>query len=208
MSFIPLKVRRMKSLALLWTTAGPDCRSLKLYWVSAKALTLPISHHGSSQLSFLSNLYQALKRSTPSLCAHYTHVHSWISSFWPVACASLQMYHPHLKPGTVWVQLKREFSWELRIYCHVWWASSDFVKWRFSSNYRHFGFLGSTTWTLNRSRVTSSNCHLSGFLLLWCTPWMRMGIRLCDKGGLGQRQVCRCHAANQEVQGRAGWWAD
>lgn len=59
-----------------------------------------------------------------------------------------------------------------------------------------FWFLGSTTWTLNRSRVRSSNCHLSGFLLLWCTPWMRMGIWMCDKGGLGQRQVCRCHAAS------------
>lgn len=55
-SFVPLKVRRMKSLALLWATAGLDCRSLKLYWVSAKALTLPISHHGSSQLSLPSGL--------------------------------------------------------------------------------------------------------------------------------------------------------
>lgn len=33
------------------------------------------------------------------------------------------------------------------------------------------------------------------FLLLRCAPWMRMGIRRCDRRGLGQRQVCRCHAA-------------
>lgn len=33
-------------------------------------------------------------------------------------------------------------------------------------------------------------------ILLWCTPWMRMGIRRCDRGGLSQRQVCRCYAAS------------
>lgn len=73
LSFIPLKVRRMKSLALLWATAGPDCRSLKLYWVSAKALTLPISHHGSSQLSLPSGLIPSPERiNTQSLCSLYT----------------------------------------------------------------------------------------------------------------------------------------
>lgn len=73
LSFIPLKVRRMKSLALLWATAGPDCRSLKLYWVSAKALTLPISHHGSSQLSLPSGFIPSPERiNTQSLCSLYT----------------------------------------------------------------------------------------------------------------------------------------
>ncbi len=60
----------MKSLALLWATAGPDCRSLKLYWVSAKALTLPISHHGSSRLSLPSGLIRSPERiNTQSLCS-------------------------------------------------------------------------------------------------------------------------------------------
>lgn len=68
--FIPLKVRRMKSPALLWATAGPVCRSLKHYWVSAKALTLPISHHGSSQLSLPSGLIGSPERiNTQPLCS-------------------------------------------------------------------------------------------------------------------------------------------
>ena len=38
------------------TDVGPDCRSLKPYWVSAKRLTPSISHHRSSQLSLPSGL--------------------------------------------------------------------------------------------------------------------------------------------------------
>lgn len=121
LSFIPLKVRRMKSLALLWATAGPDCRSLKLYWVSAKALTLPISHHGSSQLSLPSGLIPSPERiNTQSLCSLYTWAFSLLRSrprstsissllfffFWPVLCVSPQMNHPQLYGGTVWVQQK------------------------------------------------------------------------------------------------------
>lgn len=62
LSCVPLKVRRLQSPSLLWAAAGPDCRSLKLYWVSAKALTLPISQHASSQLSLPSGLIPSPER--------------------------------------------------------------------------------------------------------------------------------------------------
>lgn len=63
----------------LWASAGLDCRSLKLYWVSAKALTLPISHHDSSQLSLPSGLIPSPEGSTPSLSVHYALKHRF---FW------------------------------------------------------------------------------------------------------------------------------
>lgn len=69
LSRAPLKVRRLHSLPLL---SGPDCRSLKLYWVSAKAPTLPISQHASSQLSLPSGLRPSPERiNIPSPCSRY-----------------------------------------------------------------------------------------------------------------------------------------
>lgn len=98
LSRAPLKVRRLHSLPLLWAAAGPDCRSLKLYWVSAKALTLPISQHASSQLSLPSGLRPSPERiNISSPCSRYARamclLKSWarsiltLSLFWgPMWC--------------------------------------------------------------------------------------------------------------------------
>lgn len=129
LSFISLKVRRMKSLALLWATAGPDCRSLKLYWVSAKALTLPISHHGSSQLSLPSELIPSPEINTRSLCSLYTRAFpllksqpriSWYHPSWPVLCVSSHQNQLQLYRHTIRVHDKETFcffaligSWDI-----------------------------------------------------------------------------------------------
>lgn len=191
LSFILLKVRRMKSLALLWATAGPDCRSLKLYWVSAKALTLPISHHGSSQLSLPSGLIPSPERiNTQSLCSLYTWAFpllksrprsTLISSF--LVC--LQCITTNISS---WVILRYDVSvgqrelafctdWKLRIYCGLWWASCDFIKWCFSPN-------------------LSDITKLSFVKLFSCgAPYEWGSAPGGVRGGLGQRQVCRCHVA-------------
>lgn len=174
LSFIPLKVRRMKSLALLWATAGPDCRSLKLYWVSAKALTLPISHHGSSQLSLPSGLIPSPERiNTQSLCSRYTWAFpllksrlrsTLISSFLArLLCITTNVSSSviskcHLSAGQRELSFLIE-SWDFIVVLK--WASCDFVEWCFSSNNRHFCCPGSTPWTLNHRQVISPSCHLS-----------------------------------------------
>lgn len=47
-------------------------------------------------------------------CVHCIRVHSWISSFWPIVCASPQTYDYCLYTGSVWVKFKMSFpeSWE------------------------------------------------------------------------------------------------
>lgn len=202
--FIPLKVRRMKSLALLWATAGPDYRSLKQYWVSAKALTLPISHHGSSQLSLPPGLIWSPERiNTQSLCYLCTwaipplksRLRSNLITFWPISSVSPQMYPPQLYWGIMGKESLACTDWKLRIYFCLWLASCDFVKWCLSSNcHRFFVVLDLLPehWITAEWYHQAVICQISPPLV---RPTTEDGIWRCDKGGLGQRQVCRCHAA-------------
>lgn len=201
LSFIPLKVRRMKSLALLWATAGPDCRSLKLYWVSAKALTLPISHHGSSQLSLPSGLIPSPERiNTQSLCSLYTWAFSLLRS--RPRSTSISSFFFFFGPSFVyhrrWIILSyMEVPCECskRRACHfalmgILWFYRVVLQLESSS------FLLSWINSLNtESQASDHQAGICQILLLWRAPWMRR----CDEGGLGQRQVCRCNMAGLEV---------
>lgn len=110
LSFIPLKVRRMKSRRSVASPSDPDCRLLMLYWVSAKALTLPISHHGSSQLSLPSGFIPSW-RDQHTLCVHFTLDRSLLGK---KADLDLLCYHPF---GPVACIATSVSSWVISRYC-------------------------------------------------------------------------------------------
>lgn len=99
--------QRMKSSALLWATACLHCRSLELYWVSARALTLSISHHGSSQpsppsglISSLGKMYAQYRCSLLHFNIYFEKSQSSYLPFWPVLRLSTSDYCLWLHWGT------------------------------------------------------------------------------------------------------------
>lgn len=153
LSRAPLKVRRLHSPPLL---SGPDCRSLKLYWVSAKALTLPISQHASSQLSLPSGgLDRALKGSTSRPRVRDTLAMRLLKS-WPRSIQTLSLF---LSP------CDEIFSHQLKAgnLLSVWFCRAPP---QLKAALFLYLFSGSTPRTPNHGRVASARCHLSNPLRL------------------------------------------
>lgn len=154
LSRAPLKVRRLHSLPLLWAAAGPDCRSLKLYWVSAKALTLPISQHASSQLSLPSGLRPSPERiNISSPCSRYARAMRLLKS-WARSILTLSLFWAPVMPFS-------HTDWRLGVYCPC-----DFAEWCSSSKQHYFCSPRSNPHTPNHRRIALARCHLSNPLRL------------------------------------------
>lgn len=189
LSRAPLKVRRLHSLPLLWAAAGPDCRSLKLYWVSAKALTLPISQHASSQLSLPSGLRPSPERiNISSLCSRYARAMRLLKS-WAPSILTLSLFWAHVMPFS-------HTDWRLGVYCPC-----DFAEWCSSSKQHYFCSLRSNPPTPNHRRIALARCHLSNPSPSVATPervqareGVMEGFRASDRSAGATQQVRRCEA--------------
>lgn len=186
LSSIPLKVRKMESLALMRAAIGLLCWSLKLCWASAKALT-DFSLELITTVHPFQLIYKLFTGSTPRVFFRNILQHSFFFS-------------------KIWQNplIDHRFGLSIQVLCERRSTKGSYVKWGFSLN-RYFCLCGPSPWALNHRCLICHLWNVFSFNTLHGREWASGGVMERGCGPVTGQQVSCGRLGGVSPSRMMGW---